>query len=223
MEIELDLDRLDVIIIALLVILVGLLFMIFLGGEDEPVPTESREGLVKYSNNFVEVNITEVSDSRARFDSSYFVQYEGDPAWKEFAVEGSYFGEVFLGSLTRGERTVMRGQYTLDPTDGTPDAFIVPVFDDRQERFKGEVYVDKDFREKVDMLSIAWGTDLQYVREYKFDTEIFPGIYRDVVYDEDYNAYLSKVGMSAGVGVGNFTEPQLRQGDAKKFMAVFLN
>lgn len=222
MEIELDLDRLDVIIIALLVILVGLLFLVFTGGESEPVPTDSKEGLVKYSNNFVEVNITDVTDSRAHFDSSYFIQYTGDPVWKEFSVEGSYFGEYFLGSLSQEEQTLMRGRYTLDPTDGVPDAFIVPVFEDDQERVRAEVYVDKDFRESTETINIAWGEDLKYFKEYDFETEIFPGIYRDVVYDEDYNRYLAKVGTAAGVGVGNFTEPQLRQREAKKFIAVFM-
>lgn len=215
-------DRTAGIAAAAVTLLVVLLWVVLSGGE--PGVVKQSDGVVTYSSGDTFLNVTSMTESRAEFESRYQIQYRGNPVWAEYTVRGVYMGRTFLVRYPQGAPAgEMRfgATPTLNPTDGVPQGYVIPVYWQEADGFGAEVYIDRDFRQRYDRVNIVWGSQRGFrgFRSYNFSTEIVDGVYRDVVAPDD-NRSTNVKGMWM---VGNFTMDVVRNPNAQNYVGVLLD
>ncbi|MDY6776713.1 MAG: hypothetical protein SVQ76_01245 [Candidatus Nanohaloarchaea archaeon] len=205
----------------LLIALILALMLVFPSGKAE---VEERNGVVRYGSGQVYLNVSNMTDSEVHFDSTYELAFRGDPTWVEYMAKGVYLGDIFLNNLTRKGETLFRVTPRLYPKDGVPEAYIVPVYREEEQGFGAEVYIDEDFRDAVDNVSVAWGGSRYFgaFRRFNYSEEVFEGVYRDEI--PVYNPEGERITPSTRRwAVGNFTYRIMFSHDIDRYIGAILS
>ncbi|MDY6770571.1 MAG: hypothetical protein SV186_01290 [Candidatus Nanohaloarchaea archaeon] len=191
---------------------------IYLMIPSEPTVVErSDRGYRVYSNGEVAVNNTYIvrnqgwSDYQGEFNINYGRYMTTIQGW------GVYNGTAFYDDVfVRHNRKVMAFTNRLDPDDGVMQGYLAPRMMGPKEnpRLRVDIYLDQDFREQLDNVSIMWGPRLSTatIRPYQFN-EVAEGVYMDTIYENDTRRFTQAVSAAAHVYVGEVFREMKEDGE----------
>lgn len=186
-----------------------------------PQPVRNEGGIVTYDSGHVLFNATQMTESRAELRSNHEVEYRGDPVWANFQMTGINLNRTFIVQERRGDELLYEFRPVFHPSDGVPQAFILPVYREAENGFAAEVYIDREFRDHFDRVNVAVGppTEPRDVRAFDGE-EVQSGIYRDTVEPRQYvlTNYWQRMWM-----VGNFTDRVTRNATIGDYVALMVS
>lgn len=122
-----------------------------------------------------------------------------------FSYEGWYKGQQFRREFIDSKgQNIMKISQNMKPYDGVIEGFIV-------ERIEGNkvyayIFLDEDWKNKVDNTRIYWGKTYQLDKDFDFSSTISPGVYTNKI-EDDPNRFENNYNIhQGGIWVGDLKE-----------------
>ncbi|MCK4809131.1 MAG: hypothetical protein KAS90_05900 [Candidatus Aenigmarchaeota archaeon] len=206
-------DKKDVLIGALVLILIVSCIFFYVQGKDE---AEEEPPVI---------DVNEVTDGDGYEDNAASIQYNDGLHRVKFEHMIMFKGFMFLNEVNfmteeNESFVLMRTTPDMKPGDDVFEAYMVPVIEDGVMAVN--IYLDDDFRAFMgDDTNIIWGSEYQNFKKYDFSVEYKPGIYVDTVYDNDTERFRIG-GNDANVFVGDATLEDAQAMNMDGITGVFL-
>jgi hypothetical protein len=207
------------IALATLLVITAVVYIVFFSAQEPvelPKYPQTPQGWVQDAHLVKKINIDYVTEGRGYVDG-VGQQVRLKDISTVFNTRGYYQGNLFYNNYTLKEKTYMKIGPNMIPSDGIIEAYI--VFDIINKTPTYRIFVDEDWKKRVQPTNIWWGFDHSNQKEFEFN-EIKRGIYMDTVYDdpssfsEDYKITYNKL------FVGDMTEIKLTASDEKMTFLV---
>ena len=167
--------------------------------------------------NDVRINVFKATAGKSTFSINK-QEFPGDD--KAFNTYGIYNGKYFEINHTEQEKKIIELSQTLDPDDGTMQAFILAKEDDFGYVFY--LFIDEDWRQDSDAVNVIYGMDFNNqatLIQREFNPEqISPGVYVDVI--ADYNGWYDQNPIAGGIMLGDITLNELTKDEVNSTFII---
>ena len=150
-----------------------------------------------------EVSVDKVTEGDGYIDP-IGQQYETTEIATAFSYEGWYKGEYFRREHVANGKVIIRINQEMNPNDGVIEGYIVEKIKDSKPI--AYVFLDKDWKDKVQNTKIYWGKKYQNEKEFNFSQEISDGIFMNEI-EDDIDRFENNYALhNGGIWVGDLKD-----------------
>ncbi|MCF7861142.1 hypothetical protein K9M79_02765 [Candidatus Woesearchaeota archaeon] len=202
------------IVVATLLVLTTVIYFIFFQPKEQvelPEYPQDPQGWIHDAQMVKKIDIDYVTKGKS-YEDRLGQQVKTNNISTVFNMRGYYLGNKFYKNYTSDGQTYIRVSPNMIPSDGIIEGYV--IFDVINDTPAYRIFVDEDWKKRVQPTNIWWGFGHGNQKEFEFN-EVKRGIYMDTVYDnpssfsDDYKVHYYKL------FIGDMTEEKIAASNDK--------